>query len=82
MLERRQGFGFWLPQLSFGNTFEAAKCIGDVGLGRDAFKSVSNPSTVMPGPMCRDKAVQRLMFADALDERVSGSFVVAALDIK
>ena len=71
-----------MPQLSFGNTFEATKCIGDVGFRRDALKSVRNSSTIVPCPMCRDKAIQRLMFANALDERMSGSFIVATLDIK
>ena len=36
----------------------------------------------MPRPMCGDQAVQRLVFADALDERMSGCLVVTALDIE
>ena len=68
-----------MPILGFRDILEPADAVRDVRFGRDSYDSVSDASAVVPCPMCRDEAVQGLMLTNALDQRMSRCFVIAAL---
>ncbi|OLP85814.1 hypothetical protein AK812_SmicGene33163 [Symbiodinium microadriaticum] len=71
-----------VPLHCFGNFFETTQSIRNVRFGGSSFEPMGNPSTIMPRPMCSDETIQWLMFADAFYQGMSGSFIVAALDIE
>ena len=54
-------------------------CLQTDRFGRDSFESMSDTLAVVPRPVRSDEAVQGLMLTNALDQRMSRCFVIAAL---